>query len=114
MPKLRELLQERVRGISEDASKMDMVRNWIDGGYYGKVINFRSLDSKESYHVVLTREGVELREGDYPSVEFSYQGDEETLLSVLNKEADASSSVKAGRLEVRGSLNEAIAFQRLL
>lgn len=111
MSKLKEKLERKVREINEDRMRMEKVREWIDG-FFGKIICFKA--PGESYHIVFTKERVELREGEYPSCEVYYHGDEEALEKVLDKELSASTGVKRGQLRIWGSLNEATKFEEIL
>ncbi len=108
MPQLKEMLKEKVANINKDEVRKGRIREWING-YIGKVIGFKT--PMESHYIVFTKEGASLEEGDYPSCEYSYRGDEEILLSVLRGENTASSAVRAGKIKVWGSLNEAQRFE---
>lgn len=111
MSKLKDELEKKVKQINEDEMRMKQVKEWIDG-YLGKIISFTT--PNESYHVVFTKEEVNLREGGYPSCEASYRGSAEALEKVLRKELSASAGVKEGQLKVWGGLNEAISFEKLM
>ena len=112
MAKLEKLLKEKVSTITSDDGKMNIVREWIKEGYSGKIIVFSS--PEKSYHVVLKKDGVSLRQGDYPSCEARYSGKEQDLLALLNGEINAYTGVRTDRLVVWGNLNEATTFERLL
>ena len=110
MPQLKEMLEEKVANINKDEVRKGRLKEWING-YVGKVIGFKT--PTDSYHIVLTEEGASLKQGDYPSCEYSYRGDDETLLSILRGEDTASSAVRAGKIKVWGSLNEAQRFEEI-
>ena len=111
MGQLKDSLEQKVRQINKDKMRMKKVREWIDG-FWGKIINFKT--PSESYHLVFTKEKVELREGSYPSCEVSYRGSEEALVKVLSKELSVYTGVKGGQFKAWGSLNEATRFEELL
>lgn len=111
MGELQSYLREKVKQINGDNSRLKLVRDWING-FWGKIIEFKTGD--ESYHLVFTRDGAALRDGEYPSCEALYLGDEKAIMEVLRKESSAYSSVKGGKLKVWGSLNEAKQFESLL
>ena len=111
MSELRNNLEQKVRQISGDKSKMAQLGRWVDG-LAGKVISFKSL--QESYHITFTRDKVVLREGDYPSCQVSYRGREENLLKILRGEEGAGTVWRTKQLKVWGSLSEAIIFESIL
>ena len=111
MSQLKDTLERKAKQISEDPIRMESVRDWIDG-FWGKIINFKT--PNESYHLVFTKDRVELREGSYPICEVHYRGSEEAVLEILNGESGAVSSVKTGGLKMWGSLNEATRFEGIL
>ena len=111
MSQLKDTLERKAKQIGEDPIRMESVRDWIDG-FWGKIINFKT--PNESYHLVFTKEKVDLREGSYPSCEVHYRGDENAMLKILSGERAASASVKTGALKMWGSLNEATRFEGIL
>ena len=111
MADLESLLKEKVKQVNSDKGRLDKVKEWIDG-YYGKVIGF--IAPHKAYHLVFTKDGVSLREGDYPSCEVSYRGSEEALLRLLNRVTNTGEAVKSGQLKAWGNLNEATQFEAIL
>lgn len=107
---LESLLKEKVKQVNCDKARLDKIKEWING-YYGKVIGF--VAPGKAYHLVFTVEGVSFREGDYPSCEVSYQGSEEVLQRLLNRET-STGLVKSGQLKVWGNLNDATKFETIL
>ena len=111
MADLKSNLEQKVKQMNDDKAKMGQVQKWVDG-LKGKVITFKS--PQESYHIAFTKEKVALREGDYPSCEVSYRGDQQNLLKILRGEEKAATVWKTGQLKVWGSLSEAMQFETLL
>ena len=90
--------------------KMDMVKSWIKD-YRGKIINLKT--PVKAFHIVFTVNDVSLRIGEYPSAEATYRGDEKVLIEILKGETKGPDEVRKGRLKLWGSLNEALAFERI-
>jgi len=111
MSELQSYLREKVKQINEDKARLKLVRDWING-YWGKIIGFKTGD--KGYHLVFTKDGVALRDGEYPSCEALYLGDEKAIMEILRKESSAYRSARGGKLKVWGSLNEARQFESLL
>ena len=111
MAELKSNLEQKVKQMNDDKAKMGQVQKWVDG-LKGKVITFKS--PQESYHITFTKEKVSLREGDYPSCEVSYRGDQQNLLKILRGEEKAATVWRTGQLKVWGSLSEAMQFEALL
>lgn len=84
---------------------------WV-GDYYGKIIQFTS--GGKSIHAVFTRQGMTIREGQYPSPEVALSGDavEELARRRFAREA-VKEVMKQKRVTVRGNLHEAFALSRL-
>ncbi|MBI2832765.1 MAG: SCP2 sterol-binding domain-containing protein [Chloroflexi bacterium] len=112
MAELEKLLKEKADTITRDPGKMKVVGQWLKAGYKGKVIGFAAPD--KSYHVVIKKDGVTVRPGDYPSSEARYSGSEKDLIAVLNSEINAYLGARTGRVVVWGNLNDATVFERLL
>ena len=112
MDTLKELLEKKVASMNQDPVKQEMIRQWIKG-YRGKVIGFRT-DKGESYHVVFDGGQTILREGDYPSCEFSYIGPEEVLCNILMKKNSGMKAGRDGTIKGWGSVNESLKFEALL
>ena len=111
MSQLKDDLEQKAKQITEDPSRMESVRDWIDS-FRGKIINFKTPEG--SFHLAFTCQNVEFREGSYPSCEVHYQGDENSIMRIINRESTAATSVKTGALKIWGSLNEATRFEALL
>ena len=108
------ILKQKVKQINEDKVRLEAIKSWIDQCFgTPKIVSFKTPD--KAYHLLFTKEnGVELREGEYPSVEVHYQGDEETMLKILNGEATAATVWRSGEFHVWGYLDHAFAFEKLL
>ncbi len=111
---LGNVLKQKVNQINKDEACLEAIKNWIKGAYGGpKIVRFKTPD--KAYHLVFTEErGVELREGDYPSFNLSYQGSEENILKILNGETSAKTVWQAKELHIWGGLSEAVEFEKFL
>jgi hypothetical protein len=111
--KLGDALKEKVKEINGDKARLQAVKDWIDGAYGApKIVSF--MTDGESYHLVLTEKGAELREGDYPNFNLSYRGNVDVILKVLNKQASAKSVWQNKEIHVWGGLSEATSFEDLI
>ena len=112
MSELETLLKSKIDNINSQENKMQEVRQWLGSGYVGKVIQLKFGD--KAYHIVFTREGVSLREGEYPSVEVTYWASEDVLLKIIKGETRAKMAVRAGTLINLQSLREAAEFEQVM
>lgn len=111
MNQLKELLDKKVSEINGNARKRKLVSEWIDG-YRGKVICFQS--GEKAFHLVFDGDTTNLREGCYSSCEFTYIGDNDVLLKILDGLDSAMQAGMEGRIKGWGSVNEALAFENVL
>ena len=112
MEKLKGLLEEKIAFMNQDSGKQELLRNWISG-YRGKVIGFKS-DEGEAFHVVFVGGRADLRQGNYPSCEFSYIGPEEVLCEIILKKSSGMKAGRDGSIKGWGSVNESLKFESLL
>ena len=112
MSELETLLKSKIDSINSRKDKMQEVRDWIGDGYVGKVVQLKIGDN--AYHIVFTREGVSLREGEYPSVEVTYYASEDVMLQVIKGETRAKMAVRAGTMVTLQSLREAAEFEQIM
>lgn len=110
MSELEALLKARVAEVNKRRTLLNKVREWVDG-YTGKIIELRTKD--KTYHLVFTKDRVSLREGEYPSVELTYHGEEEALMRLIKGESSTKEEVKKGRLKTWHNLHEAAKFQEV-
>jgi hypothetical protein len=108
---MKSYLEGVIERINKDQRSLDSIKAWIDG-YEGKIITLKG--SGGSYHIIFTTEGVRLGEGIYPSCEVYYEADDDVILNILQGKRSASSEVKSNRCKVRGSLNEASNFEKII
>lgn len=107
MSELKSFLEELTRKINEKA--MGFVKEWIGDKYYGKIIELEVGDLKgvqEAYHIVFTKKGAKLKEGEYPSPDLIYRSDKETLVGVLNGTVKEKDVRKSWKLIVMGDAHE--------
>jgi len=111
MTELELLLTEKAKAIESSPAKKEMVRKWVRG-YSGRVIGFKT--PGESYYLAFTADRVSLSRGEYPSCEYSYHGNNDTIVSLLNKQTNTMAALKSGKLLPWGSLSEAQRFEQIL
>lgn len=110
MSEIKRLLGQRVDELNRDKKALEAIGEWLRG-YEGKIVCLKA--EGETYHLVFSGGGVKLREGDYPSCEVWYRGDQEGILRIIKGEDTASTAVTAKLLKVWGNLNDARRFERI-
>jgi hypothetical protein len=110
MTDFQSIITERINSINKNKDNLDSVRKWIEG-YDGKIISLKM--NNNSYHIVFTKNGINCRPGIYPNSEVHYQAKDEMMLAILEGKTSAYSEAKNGRCLIRGSLNEASAFEKI-
>lgn len=109
MGELEKKLQAIADRVNADKKAKDMLRKWVDT-FNGKIIMFKIKGGK-SYTISFTSEEAWVQEGEYPSPDLIFEGDENTLLGILSKEKISfSKAMKTGELMAYGNLNEAYPF----
>lgn len=111
MPQLEALLRSKVEEINSREEKLAKVRAWIDG-YRGKIIQLRTKDN--AFHLVFTKDKVELRKGEYPSVDVTYIGEEDVLMRILRGETSGREEIRKGALKTWQNLHETFRFEDVL
>ncbi|MBI2846256.1 MAG: hypothetical protein HYX82_00080 [Chloroflexi bacterium] len=111
MSQLEDVLKATVKELNSRVEKLAKVRTWIDG-YRGKIIGLRT--PHKAYHIVFTMEKVDLREGEYPSVDVGYIGDEDVLVKILKGETSGREEIRKGSLKTWQNLHETFKFEDIL
>ena len=106
-------LEKKLRAIADkvntDKKAKDLLKKWVST-YNGKIIMFKVKGDK-SYTISFTPSDAWVREGEYPSPDLIFEGEEKTLLGIISKEKlSFSKAMKTGELMVYGNLNEAFPF----
>ena len=102
-------MKEITSKISQDA-----VRRWV-GTDAGKIIGFKLRDDEEkNFHIVFTRDGISLREGEYPACECTFVTSEEILKLLASKELGLRDAARSGKLTQWGNFHEGLTFANVV
>jgi hypothetical protein len=113
---LRDIIQKIAEKISSDEKIKESLSKWIST-YDGKIIGFRTggsleeSDWKERFHLILTREGARVGDGDYPSPDVIILAEvEDDLIGMFRNPSSAIPMIKSGKVWIMGNMNEAFSF----
>ena len=95
-------------------TKDDLKKNLADwiGRYHGKILQVHTEEGDQ--YLVVTREGMALHDGVYPSPDVIYRANSEVLLGIFTGEIPFKSTMKDGSLEVIGNAHESDALANLI
>lgn len=97
-------------------NKLDkaVVRKWL-GESDGKVIGFkiRGTDEK-NFHIVLTKNGASLRDGEYPACDCVIVTSEEVLNGIAEGKVAFKEALKTDKITNWGNLHDMLAFSRIV
>ncbi|MCK4483550.1 MAG: hypothetical protein KAU89_01910, partial [Candidatus Thorarchaeota archaeon] len=94
----------------EDLKKL--LADWV-GAYDGKILQIHTPDGGDQY-IVVTKEGMTLHEGVYPSPDVIYKATGEILVGIFTGEVKFKDTMKDGRLEVIGNAHESDPLANLI
>ena len=95
---------------SKDELKEKLVE-WI-GPFDGKILQVHTEEGDQ--YLVVSREGMKLYDGTYPSPDVIYKAKAETLLGIFTGEIPFKQTMKDGSLIVIGSANESDPLANLI
>ena len=114
--KMSEQLQEFFKFlIAKTKEKEDLKKllvEWV-GPYDGKILQVHTPKGGDQY-IVVTKEGMTLHEGTYPSPDVIYKATGEILLGIFTGEVKFKDTMKDGRLEVIGNAHESDPLANLI
>ncbi|MFQ6088588.1 MAG: SCP2 sterol-binding domain-containing protein [Candidatus Methanofastidiosia archaeon] len=94
---------------SEDAKKQ--IAEWVKH-YPGKIIQIET--DGEIYHVVITKKGLKLREGEYPSPDLIFRAPSEVLMSIFTGRKTMKDAMKNWEMLVIGAAHDGIPMAKLI
>ncbi len=95
---------------SKDELK-EKLAEWI-GPFNGKILQVHTEEGDQ--YLVITRKGMELCEGAYPSPDVIYKAKSETLLGIFTGEIPFKDTMKDGSLIVIGNAHESDPLANLI
>lgn len=93
----------------EDALKI--MEEWV-GPYQGKVLQVET-DGK-FYHVIITKKGAKVMEGDYPSPDLVFKAPSDLLMQIFTGRADPIQAIKKWEMIVVGNGHEMVPMNKLI
>ncbi|MBD3159288.1 MAG: hypothetical protein GF309_10910 [Candidatus Lokiarchaeota archaeon] len=110
--RLQEFFNFFLHQVNEKDSLKERVKEWV-GPYDGKILQVYTPEAGPQY-IVVTKKGMELREGEYPSPDVIYKADAEILLGIFTGDIDFRQAMKDRRLEVIGNAHESDPLANLI
>jgi putative sterol carrier protein len=93
----------------EDAVKI--MAEWV-GSYHGKVLQVET-DGK-FYHVIITKKGAKVREGEYPSPDIIFRAQSDLLMQIFTGRADPIEAIKKWEMVVVGNGHEMVPMNKMI
>ncbi|MBN2228797.1 MAG: hypothetical protein JW779_04315 [Candidatus Thorarchaeota archaeon] len=100
--------------MSQVNSKDDMkahLATWV-GPYHGKILQVHTEEGAQ--YIVVTKEGMKLFDGVYPSPDVIYKANSSILLGIFTGETPFKDTMKDGSLQVIGNANESDPLANLI
>ncbi|MBD3406360.1 MAG: hypothetical protein GF411_09640 [Candidatus Lokiarchaeota archaeon] len=108
-------LQEFFKFLQSKVNEKDDIKkfviDWI-GPYDGKILQVHTEDGDQ--YIVITRDGMTMHEGTYPSPDVIYKASAEVLLGIFTGDVKFKDTMKDGRLEVIGNAHESDPLANLI
>ena len=90
------------------------VQKWL-GESDGKIIGFKIRGEEENnFHIVLTKKGVSLRDGEYPACDCVIVTSEEVLNGIADGRVTFKEALKTDKITNWGNLHEMLAFSKIM
>jgi len=91
-----------------------VVRKWL-GESDGKIIGFKIRNGTErNFHIVLTKNGATLRDGEYPACDCVIVTSEEVLKGIADGKVAFKEALKTDKITNWGNLHEMLAFSKIM
>ena len=111
MSQLQEFFKFLLAQVREKDNLKQMLADWV-GSYHGKILQVYTEDGPQ--YIVVTKDGMTLHNGEYPSPDVIYKAKSEVLLGIFTGEVRFKDTMKDGRLEVIGNAHESDALANLI
>jgi putative sterol carrier protein len=100
--------------ITQVKNKPDLKRQLVDwvGPFDGKILQVYTEEGDQ--YIVVTRDGMTLHDGTYPSPDVIYKATSQTLLGIFTGEVPFKDTMKDGSLTVIGNANESDPLANLI
>ena len=108
---VKQFMQMVVRKINSNDELMKTVLDWI-GPHYGKILMVELEDG--TMHLIITKKGMKIVEGTYPSPDVIYQADSKVFLGIFTGKLPFRDAMKNGSLWVIGAAHESVPLAKLM
>ncbi len=103
MSQLQEFFKFLASKCNEKDDLKKMLVDWI-GPYHGKILQVHTEEGAQ--YMVVSKDGMTLHEGIYPSPDVIYKAQSPTLLGIFTGEIPFKQTMKDGSLDVIGNAHE--------
>lgn len=111
MSQLQEFFKFFMHQVNSKDDLKKSLADWI-GPYNGKILQVHTEDGDQ--YLVVTRKGMTLHDGTYPSPDVIYKANSDVLLGIFTGDVPFKDTMKDGRLEVIGNAHESDALANLI
>ncbi len=111
MTQLQEFFQFLMSKIREKPDLRKMLAEWV-GPWDGKILQVFTEEGAQ--YIVVTRDGMTLHNGVYPSPDVTYKASSQTLLGIFTGETPFKDTMADGRLVVIGNAHESDPLANLI
>ena len=111
MSQLQECFQFLIAKVREKDDLKKELAKWV-GPYHGKVLQVFTEEGPQ--YIVVTKDGMSLHDGVYPSPDVTYKASSQTLLAIFTGEVPFKQTMKDGSLEVIGNAHESNPLANLI
>ncbi len=111
MSQLQEFFQFLIAKIREKDDLKKELAKWV-GPYDGKILQVFTEDGPQ--YIVVTKDGMSLHNGIYPSPDVIYKASAATLLAIFTGEVPFKKTQKDGSLVVIGNAHESVPLANLI
>ena len=112
MSQLQEFFKFLKSKVNEKDDLKKQLAEWV-GPYDGKILQVHTPEDGDQYMVV-TKDGMTLHDGTYPSPDVIYEAKADTLLGIFTGEIKFKDTMKDGSLKVIGNAHESDALANLI
>ncbi len=111
MTQLQEFFQFLMAQVRDKPNLKETLAEWV-GPYDGKVLQLHTNEGDQ--YIVITKDGMTLHDGVYPSPDVVYKASAETILGIFTGETPFRDTMKDGSLVVIGNAHESNPLANLI
>ncbi len=111
MTQLQEFFQFLITQVKRKPDLKKQLVDWV-GHFDGKILQVQTEEGDQ--YIVITRDGMTLHDGMYPSPDVIYKASSQVLLGIFTGEVPFKDTMKDGSLTVIGNANESDPLANLI